>query len=57
MGKIILGVLAAIVLVMLLSAIVHAIIFGFWIALVVLVVFGLFRVVQWSGRRSSRRYR
>jgi hypothetical protein len=58
MGRIILGVLAAIVLVILLGAIVHAIIFGFWIALIFLVVFGLLRIVRWSGgRRSGQRYR
>jgi hypothetical protein len=58
MGRIILGVLAAIVLVILLGAIVHTIIFAFWIALMFLVVFGLFRIVRWSGgRRSGQRYR
>jgi hypothetical protein len=57
MGRIILGVLAAIVLVILLGAIIHALIFAFWIGAIFLIVFGLFRVVRWTGRRSGQRFR
>jgi hypothetical protein len=57
MGRIILGVLAAIVLVILLGAIIHTLIFAFWIGAIFLVFFGIFRVVRWSGRRSGQRFR
>ena len=57
MGRIILGVLAAIALDILLGAVIHLLIFAFWIAAIFLVVFGLLRVVRWSGRRSGQRFR
>jgi hypothetical protein len=57
MGRIILGVLAAIVLVIVLGAIIHTAIFAFWIGAIFLVFFGIFRVARWSGRRSGQRSR
>lgn len=56
MGKLILGLIAAFVVVMLVLAlfsIVHAILsFAFFIAIIAVVGFGVFKVARWSGRRS-----
>jgi hypothetical protein len=60
MGKLILGLIAAFIVVMLVLAIfsiVHAILsFVFFAAIIALVAFGVFKVARWSGRRGSREY-
>jgi hypothetical protein len=55
MGKLILGLIAAFVVILLLLAVVHVILFyAFFIALIVLVAFTVFKMGRWSGRRNSR---
>ena len=61
MGKLILGLIAAFVVVMLVLAIfqhrLYAILsFVFFTAIIAVVAFGVFKVAQWSGRRGSREY-
>ena len=60
MGKLILGLIAAFVVVMLVLAIFHIIStilsFAFFIAIIAVVAFGVFKVAQWSRRRGSREY-
>jgi hypothetical protein len=56
MGRIILGLLAAFIVIMLVLAVVHAILYyAFFIALIAAVAFGVFAVGRWSGRRSDHR--
>jgi hypothetical protein len=56
MGRIILGLLAAFIVIMLVLAVVHAILYyAFFIALIAAVAFGVFAVGRWSGRRGDRR--
>ena len=54
MGKIILFLLAAIVLFMIVSAVISALHFLFWVAVVALLVLGAFRLSS-SMRRRERR--
>ena len=56
MGRIILGLLAAFIVIMLVLAVVHAILYyAFFIALIAAVAFGVFAVGRWSSRRNDRR--
>lgn len=55
MGRLILGVIAAIIAVMVILAIIHVVIFyAFIIAVIAAVAFGVFRLGRWSGRKGAR---
>jgi hypothetical protein len=58
MGRIILGILglvAAFIVIMLVLAVVHVIfLYAFFIALIAIAGFTLFKVGRWSGRRRDR---
>jgi len=56
MGKLILGLVAAFVALMLALAVVHVILFyAFFIALAAVLVFTVFKVGRWSGRKGRSR--
>jgi len=52
MGRIIFLIIAALVVFMIVTWIVHALIFFFWIALIAVAGFAVLRLAMWSGRRS-----
>jgi membrane protein required for beta-lactamase induction len=56
MGRIILGLVAAFIVIMLVLAVVHVVLYyAFFIGLLVLVGFGVFAIGRRSGRRDNRR--
>jgi len=56
MGRLILGLVASFIVIMLVLALAHAILFyAFFLALIAVVVFAVFSVGRWSGRRRRRR--
>jgi hypothetical protein len=55
MGKLLLGIVAAIVVILVALWIVHVVVFyGMILALLALVAFFVFRIGRWSGRRNNR---
>jgi hypothetical protein len=54
MGRIIFLVIAALVVFMIVTWIVHALLFFFWIALLAVAGFSLLRLAMWSSGRRSR---
>jgi hypothetical protein len=57
MGRLILGLVAAFIVIMLVLAVIHVILFyAFFIALIAAVAFTVFKVGRWSGRRGSRQF-
>jgi hypothetical protein len=55
MGRIILGIIAAIIVIMLALWVVHVVVFyGMLIAVLALVAFFVFRIGRWAGRRNNR---
>jgi Flp pilus assembly protein TadB len=54
MGRIIFLIIAALVVFMIVTWIVHALMFFFWIALIAVAGFAVLRLAMWSGRRSRR---
>jgi hypothetical protein len=47
------AVAAVVILWLIFWAVLHTLLVGFWIALVVLLGFGLYRIGRWSGGRSQ----
>jgi hypothetical protein len=57
MGRLILGLVAAFIVIMLVLAVVHVVLFyAFFIALIAAVGFTVFKVGRWSGRRRDRQF-
>src|SRR6266567_2644302 len=54
MGRILFLIIAALVAFMIVTWVVHALMFFFWIALVAVAGFGLLRLGRWSSARRSR---
>ena len=54
MGRILFLIIAALVAFMIVTWVVHALMFFFWIALVAVAGFGLLRLGRWSSSRRSR---
>ena len=52
MGRILFLIIAALVVFMIVTWIVHSLIFFFWIALIAVAGFAVLRLAMWSGRRS-----
>jgi len=56
MGRLILGLVAAFIVIMLVLAVVHVILYyAFFIALIAVVCFGVFALGRRAGRRDNRR--
>jgi membrane protein required for beta-lactamase induction len=56
MGRIILGLVAAFIVIMLVLAVVHVVLYyAFFIGLLAVVAFGVFAIGRRSGRRGNRR--
>ena len=56
MVRLILGLVAAFIVIMLVLAVVHVILYyAFFIALLAAVAFGVFALGRWAGRRDRRR--
>ncbi|HYK34198.1 MAG TPA: hypothetical protein VEV63_19650 [Streptosporangiaceae bacterium] len=51
-GFIVAAAVLLVVLGWLLSGLIHTLVLAFWVVLVVLIGFGLFRVSRWSSRRT-----
>jgi hypothetical protein len=54
MARILLTLLAVVAVVMLALLVLHVLFLGFWIVLLCAVVFGVFRLGRWGGRRSRQ---
>jgi hypothetical protein len=55
MGRIILGIVAAVIVIMLAFWLIHVVIFyGLLLLVLAAVAFGVFRLGRWSGSRSGR---
>ena len=54
MGRILFLIIAALVVFMIVTWVVHALLFLFWIALIAVAGLSLFRLSQWSSGRRSR---
>jgi hypothetical protein len=54
MARLLLALLAAVAVVMLVLLMLHVLFFGFWIVLLGVVVFGVFRLGRWSGNRPRQ---
>ncbi len=55
MGRIIFLIIAALVVFMVVTWIVHVLLFFFWIALIAVAAFCVLRLAMWSSGRRSRR--
>lgn len=54
MGRIIFLIIAALVVVMIVTWVIHALMFFFWIALIAVAGLSLLRLSRWSSSRRSR---
>jgi hypothetical protein len=56
MGKLILGLVAAFIVIMVALTVIHVFFYAFFFAIIALVAVAVFKVGRWSGGRRSREF-